>query len=558
MLRLPRSFLLLLILAFANPLCAQEPARQILRLVPDDYGLVLVAHDLRDQFARWDKSSWLKKVHASPLAQALLNSQELKDLLKLRDDLEKHLGLEWPALRDDVFGDAAAFAFRPGPADKGDPEDFLILVQARKPEVLNTLLDRVNALQKKSGELKELEARTHRGNAYFRRVHDRSTQFYFVRAGLLVLAGREATLQSVIEQTPAEKTSNYWQRSFDHGAAPRSFFSLLVNARAFDGEFRPGAGKGAEALFKERLAAIWSALDGMVLNVAWEESIELRLALLGREKEPAPLAKDLFAPARPHPLWNHFPDQAIFTLTGKVDFSFSRESWEGLLPPEARRFYLEILQKSLAAVIGIDLEKDLLPNIGPEWGVCVFAAQDPKHVPQAVFALALKPGPKDVQADQAVYKGLHLLAGLAIFDYNLKHRDHIRLRTLHQDKVEVKTLTNDKLFPAGFQPSFALKDGYLLLASSPEAILRFQKNPDAVSPKDENLVFRLSATELAKELRLRREFLSGHIAKSNGMPAAAAQQILDALLSGLDLFDQVELAHTSGPAQMNLILRIRP
>ena len=41
------------------------------------------------------------------------------------------------------------------------------------------------------------------------------------------------------------------------------------------------------------------------------------------------------------------------------------------------------------------------------------------------------------------------------------------------DKVEIKYLANDKAYPPGLQPAFALKGGYLVLASSPEAIRRF-------------------------------------------------------------------------------------
>lgn len=557
---LVRPLLVFLALAWTHPLPAQGPARQVLRLVPDDYGIVLVAHDLRAQFPRWEKSPLVKKLLASPLTQGLLESEEIKDLFKLQADLEKHLGIEWPTLRDEVLGDAAVFAFRPGPADKPDPEDFLIMVQARDARVMGNLLDRVNTLQKKTGELKELVEQAHRGVPYFRRVHDRSTQYYFIREGLFVLAGQEATLKRVIEQSPAEKASNLWQRYFERGAAPRSFLTLLVNPRVFDQEFKTKEAKearGAEAFFKDRLAKFWDTLDGIVVNCSWEEGIDVRLALLGRERDPGPLAKELFAPARANPLWLHFPQKAIFTLTGQLDFSLPGDSWDGFLPPEARKLYQDILHRGLSAVIGIDLKKDLLPNIGPDWGLCILPGKDEKHVPMAVLAIAARPGPKGVQADQALYKGLNLLALGAVVGYNLKHPDTIRIQTVHQDKVEVKVLSNDKTFPTGFQPCFALKEGYFLLATSPEAIRRFQKDASRELSPDENLFARLSAPDLAEDLRRRRDFLTGHFAKTSGLDPADAKQLLDVVFMTLDLFDRVELAHTSGREQMNLILRIR-
>ena len=43
-------------------------------------------------------------------------------------------------------------------------------------------------------------------------------------------------------------------------------------------------------------------------------------------------------------------------------------------------------------------------------------------------------------------------------------------RSLRQDRTEVRYLAGEGAFPPGVQPAYALKDGYLVFASSPEAV----------------------------------------------------------------------------------------
>src|SRR5207253_2453506 len=123
----------------------------------------------------------------------------------------------------------------------------------------------------------------------------------------------------------------------------------------------------------------------------------------------------------------------------------------------------------------IDPIKDVLPNLGPDWGLCVLPSRDAQHLPQAMFALAVRSGSKEQPIDQALFKGAQFFAGLAILEFNKNNPNAlIRLQTAMQGKVEVKYLTSDKFFPAGLQPACALKDGFLIFATSPDAIADFR------------------------------------------------------------------------------------
>jgi hypothetical protein len=213
--------------------------------------------------------------------------------------------------------------------------------------------------------------------------------------------------------------------------------------------------------------------------------------------------------------------------------------------------------KSLGAAIGFDPLKEVLPRLGPDWGLCVMPAVDAKQLPQAIAALAIQPGPKEAPVDQTLYRGMQFFLGLAILDYNRKNKDQFQVRTELQGNVEVKFIANDQLFPPAFQPAFALKEGYLLLATSPAAIAQFQRRAAPPTASDEVPLLRISATELAKLLRAQRDRLIVHLAEKHQQSKEAAAQGLDSLLAVLDAFQEATLSHRAGADHVSWIFRIQ-
>src|SRR5207302_9740502 len=122
---------------------------------------------------------------------------EAQQLGGLEELLKQHLGIDWPTLRDDIFGDAVVVAYRPAAPGRPDQEQGMIALRAAQPKRLADLVDRFNALQKQTGELKELETLKHQGATYHRRVHAKNTHYYHLRGPLLVVAGSEGMLREV-------------------------------------------------------------------------------------------------------------------------------------------------------------------------------------------------------------------------------------------------------------------------------------------------------------------------------------------------------------------------
>jgi len=128
-----------------------------------------------------------------------------------------------------------------------------------------------------------------------------------------------------------------------------------------------------------------------------------------------------------------------------------------------------------------------------------------------------------------------------------------------QDKVEVKFLAHDQLFLPGLQPAFALKESYLLFASSPDAVRRFaaagaSQRADASA---EVPLLRLSIRELRRFLHERRDLLSSYAAEMHSLTRQEAADRLGNLIAALEFFDRLELRQGFGSGRATWLLRLQ-
>src|SRR5262249_33303497 len=153
----------------------------------------------------------------------------------------------------------------------------------------------------------------------------------------------------------------------------------------------------------------------------------------------------------------------------------------------------------VGAALDKDVRKDLLPNLGPDFGLCVMAPENAEKgwIPQAVFALKVRPGDKPPFVDQAGLSSITSLAQLVVIDHNGKNTDGMVLTTEVRDKEEIKCLVNPKRFPPGLSPAFTLRDGYLLLATTPDALRSFGA-PRRAEEVSEMPLLRVSLKELRR------------------------------------------------------------
>lgn len=556
-----RRFRLLVCASFlcvGAPLRAQTPP-DLLALVPKEFGFCMAVHDLRGHWQRMEQTPWVTALRQTSAARALLAAPEFAALTKFHQDLQRHLEIDWPTVRDEVVGDLAVFAYCP-PDAAGNGEQGLLLVKARQPEVLQRLIDRLNRLQMKSGELKALDEQKHRDTTYYRRVHQKAAPWwYFAQGSVFALASKEATLKAVIEQ-PREPAPI--RSALRKAGAEQALAVLWLNPRTFDAELKSKGEKSLppDAQVLGALLKHWQGLEAIVVTCDVKQDIEIRLSLLGRPGEMPATAKAWFTRRGPaSELWQRFPDSSVLTLAGRTDFRALADGLLELAPETVRKLAVEGANSVVGAALQLDLFRDVLPNLGPDWGICLLPADAGKEFPQVLVALAVKPGDKKPGVDQSIYSAAQFFGGLALLDYNRKLplSEHIRMLTLHKDGVEIKYLAQDRLFPAGLQPAMALKEGYLLLGTSPTAIGLFRRSEKQDAAADEVLMVRFAPGELARLLRHHRASIVEQLAQKNGQSKAVAELDFDRLLSMLDLCRSVTLSQRAGDHQLAWTVRLR-
>jgi hypothetical protein len=544
----------------AGPARPATPRNDLLRLVPSDVGFCVVLTDLRGYAEKIVASSWFKKLREAPLIRAAAKAPEAQKLRNLEDLLQKRLKVGLARLWTDLLGDAVVFAYRPGPPDKPEKDQGLLLVYARDADLLERVVKVLNTDLKKKPE-----DRMYREVKYFRRVESAGkVSYYYLNGKELAFSSGEEMLRQVIDRVLERKAGGKDKEGFSLGeklrglGVEKALLAVWVNPAVFTPHIRKKAEsvKGPEAALFQNILTYWKALEGLGLGVSVGKDVEVKVAVRANAKRLPAAARRFFTEAsKPSELWNRFPPNALFAMAGRIDAVAFAEFLGDFLPQEGKKAFKSGLNAGLEKGLGLDLAKDVLPSLGPDWGLCITAPADKEVlVPHLTWALRVQTGPNKPAADKALLSGLNTLAFFAVFQSN-----HLQLKTVKQDKVEVKYLESDQVFPAGFKPAFAVKDGYLLLTSSPDAVKTFSKrsSPGATA-SGEVPVLRVALREWGRFLKARREPFTKYVADKDGISRDQAGKHLDGLLWMLDLFDRLELNQRTGDGLATWTLRLVP
>jgi hypothetical protein len=557
------AWTLLTAVLWAAPAAALTPRDELLRLVPDDVGLCGILQDFRDNARTLSASPFAEQFKQSPLGQAFLNSPDMQKLLGAEKFLQDNFQIDWAHLRDDILGDAVVLAYWPGLPDR---EQGMIMVRARSALQLARVVSRLPEVLKKSAKANPPETRRYQGVTYWFWQEGERSHFSYLKRNIFVVTHQEALLHRVIDrdrQAPAEEEPAI-ARQLRLLAVDKALATLWINPRYFEPEIEQKAAQppGPAPFALPTALAYWKAVEGIALSASLDkDGLELGLALRMAESRLPPAArKVLAAERRPSELWRCFSDNAMLTVVGRVDPAGLVEVGNSFLNEPARKAFRELVERNLNPVFGRDVFQGVLPFLGPDWGFCVAAPPDAQTlVPDVVAALRVRSDGKEPSVEASLRSALNTFAVLGVVTYNNLHPDQLLLQTTMQDKVEVKYLTNENCFPAGLQPAFAVKDGYLLLASSPEAIRRFRVPPAAGggAPGAEIPLVRFSARALAGYLKDRHAVLAGHIAAKDGVSKEEAGRRLDGLLAALALFDRLEVSQQVSPSRLAWTVRMR-
>jgi hypothetical protein len=552
---------LLALLIVVLPLRAATPREDLLRLVPEDVGFCVVLQDLRERSTTFLTSPFADALRGTPVVQSVLRSPEMAQLQKLDQSLSKNTGMNWPALRDNIFGDAVVFAFRPGPPGKSDRDQGAFFVRARSEKALIDVLDRLTAAQKESGELKSLTEREHRGVTYFCRVDQRETNYFCRRGPILVVSAQEPFLREVIDRMLADaKGESVSVRQLRELGLEKSLLAVWLNPRAYDAAVLARANATDAEPGHRTCSVVWKALEGIGLGLELNRDVELKLVVRAREAElPMPMRRSFAEAGRASELWRAVPDNALVAVASRVDAPSSFEALGAFMNKDSRAALEATLERRFGDLIDRSVLKDVLPAIGPDWGMCVSPPDERRGpTPRSWLAVRLGRAEKDDPVAQAVLSAIHFWATGAALAHNSNARSpetSIRLKTMEADKISIRYATSTA-FPPGLQPAVALKGGYLIVASSPDVIARFGLSAPAAGTSDSVPLMRVSFRAWRDYLRTNREELTTALAAKGKSPEQVREH-LDSIRANLEPFERLEVRRRLSAGQVTLTAQLQ-
>jgi hypothetical protein len=540
------------------------PRDELLRVAPPDAALVVVAQNARGHLKDLSESPFASWFPTTRIGAQLLASANFRKAKEGTAEVFRQLGTTPDELLDDVFGDALVFAFSRGSSDNKAADRSVILVRPRRPETLQKVIDKLNDLQKKSGELKEVVSREHNGAGYFERQRTAEpSEFYFLRDGVFAFSESEADIRAVIDrQRGGDKAPELAERLKRSGVDEAAVI-LLVNPRAFDADIRAkvAAANRDEKAFLTTFEQAWTALDAVAVYLDHGSDLETGAVLRFRpDAVPAGVKAWLLGPRTPSGLWAAVPENALVAVAGRVKMSELIETLGALVADDGKNGVRAGVDQIVGPAIGRDKLAAVLDGLGPDWALWAAPpapGTDNGFLPVVVAALQVRTeGPAGADAAKSLEQAVEFGFRMARFAYNSGHADQIDWRETPDRGAVIRSLVNEKAFPAGFRPSFALKDGFLLLATSPDAIKSFR--PPAATPKpggDVPLV-RFSGTAARAYLHDHRAALARALTDAGAGPEQEVLTHLDQFAAVLELFDRVELLTRGDPDGCRLTLRV--
>ncbi len=538
---------------------AAEPRDELLRLVPDDTAICLVVQGLRDRSKAVGESplaDWIGTNAKSTLGAA----PELQKLKEVETLFTTFLGITPADLRDEIFGDAIVLGYQPGPPGQPDGERGFVMLKARDPAKLATLVDKLNSLQKSSGELNSIDARTHRDRKYQRRSKgDAGGEYYLLDEGLFVFAAQEASIHSVIDRRlDAKAEAGLVAKSAARLGVDKAFMYCWFNPRRLDAEVTAHVAAAAnerERATRRQFAQIWSAADDLAIYLDAGKELEFGIAAAYRaDAMPAELKAVLASPPRQSALWSSVPETALAAFAGRASGNELLDAALSFAPAEDRATARKEIEKAVGAVVGKDKASAMIGGIGPDWAVWATPPTVAGGLPGVTAAVRINTA--DPSVAPAIIKTLQFYLQLLQVQYNREHDDAIESKSEQVENVVVESFSNATLFPPGYRPAFGLVDGHLVFASSPELVGSFRV---AAAPKTgpRTPFLRVSGEAFREYFEIHGPALAKWVANRQDRPVAEVAKEIQTISEVLKAFDRGDLFVEGSAGVMKLAVRVK-
>lgn len=547
------------------------PREELLRVAPADAALIVIVQNTREHARNLRESPFGQWFPTTAIGKKLLGSDQVKQLHDFAGSITGQLGTTPQAILDDVLGDAIAFAYSPAPANRPNDEHAILLVRPSKPEALTKIITQLNAIQTKSGELKGVTRREYAGGEYFeRKKPDGGGEFYGFAGGVFAFATSEADVRAVFDRHKAapamnEKAPELVTRLEKLGVANAAGV-ILFNPRALDTEVKAkvAQAKPDTKPFLTKFAEVWDALDAAALYLTIDKNLEVGVSLQFQpDKLPADAKKFLASLLERGTAEYLIPKDALFGVSGHVRATELIELLAALAPVEAGKPGVQDwISRTLGPVVGRNNLPLVLDALGPNWALWAEPPVKDSYLPTLVAAVELSGKGEDrAKAEKAILNALEFGVNTLRVAYNATHNDQIDVAEEKDAKTGavILSLTNDKAFPPGFRPSFAIQRGYLVLATSPDAIKRFEAPAaDGQPAKNHDTLARLNAKQTRAYLLTHGDQLAKFLSVIGLGDEKELRELVTSATEVLELVETADVILRSGEKRVQLAVRITP
>lgn len=565
---------------------AEDATQQLLSLVGDDVGVCIEIPRLEEHLTVVKSSEFPKRLKASALHKAWLESAESQKLRKSRESIEKHTGKSIEQLACDIFGNTVVIAVYSG-GENGAAA--VLLTEADSVEVLDATLVAWN-----QSEPQETVSREHAGKTYYSRMRipsdDKQTKpIYYTKLNtLFAISDDEGLIRRVLDReavrTSAETLtggllqSATYQRARQSLSGKNPFALAYLNPRAWDNLF-PSPETGSRG--DQFVGRIWRRLESLAISLDLEQGIVLEAGVHYDDQNAAPRWTQAVERMQGQPEFlRHVPENAVALFAGRHDLS-------GLVNIIAREASAEMEQHQWEAfrqvsrglLLGLDLFDDVLPGMKPNWGgYAVPRASSSHDADDAIpldglvsleFASILaksenvKPENKTSLRD-ALDNGLNTGLNLAAAFFNSgSSKTPAVVRTKESHGAIIRWI--DGL--SGYRPAVTLTADHLAFASSPELATKFvdTANTGASPPHkglnrcreayfpDDNQIVYIDVAALRKLMEEYRTRLVKSAAEANALSTTDCEERLTRLLDVSSLVDSAFLAGHINGTRLHLV-----
>ena len=545
-------------------------ARDLFQLVDQDAVACLHARQLDSQWERLRESEFGSRLKRASFFRDWIESPDYKQLELVKVAVEAASGKPFGQSRRELFGRDVVLAWYHTPGTSADlARNSVLLLEFESPAAARSALATWNVLERQRTETRKFQDTTYTHSVKANADENALGFFYAILDNVLALSTREDRIQRTIElaanATENSDTSQVTDPQatghpgclaayapFAKAFARRSkteIAATYVNPRVLVSEL--GRANKDFSAFESTLARC----QWITLSLAYDDSVKLdMIADYDSEGTPEWWQQWLQVAETARPSAQSFSTGALFAMSGQVASPSISAMILNALQGQAKlpKDLLQTRRVAQGLLLGLDPVADVLPAIGPSW---VFSVQsrDPEvstsFPVDSVFAIEVKSGTTksatddgeeavslEAALDSSLRSGLGVLAGV----HNV-HATGQKVSIVRQRKVNGTTIHfADPV--AYFQPAFAIADGHLVMATTPELCEAFlksvAKNESEDSPESGNLQNVVAnSVETRKMLVDQRDWFIRQ-AQRDKVPEADAVQRLEQLDQFLALLDR--------------------